>query len=69
MSEANERDEMLPEYDLDALGPPQRGRYYERYVSTFAIRELAPDLAPEFKDSESVNEALREYLRMKRESA
>ena len=45
MSPENDRDELLPEYDLDALGPPQRGRYYERYSATFPVVESFPDHA------------------------
>lgn len=68
MSQENDQRDST-EVDLDKLGPPQRGRYYERYWAHMATRTLEPDLAEQFPDSESVNNALREYLQSKRESA
>ena len=63
-----EADDMLPEYDFESMEMHQ-GRTYERLRRHDNNRLLAPDLAARFKDSEAVNEALREYLRLKRESA
>jgi hypothetical protein len=63
-----EADDMLPEYDFESM-EMHRGRTYERLQLLANNRVLAPDLAAEFQDSEAVNEALREYLRLKRESA
>jgi hypothetical protein len=39
-----------------------RGKYYDRYMQGTNVVLLAPDLAEVFRDSESVNAALREYL-------
>ena len=39
-----------------------RGKYYERYMQGTNIVLLAPDIAEVFRDSETVNAALREYL-------
>lgn len=36
--------------------------YYERYMQGTNVVLLAPDVAEAFRDSESVNAALREYL-------
>ncbi len=44
------------------------GEYRRRQASVEYIA-LDQDLAPRFQSEEQVNEALREYLRMKRESA
>lgn len=39
-----------------------RGKYYERYMQGSNLVLLAPDVAELFRDSESVNAALRQYL-------
>ena len=64
-----EDDEMPEEYDFSKLKIVGRGVYYDRYWRAKGGRIISPDLAEEFTDDESVNSALREYLRMKRESA
>ena len=55
----DERDEMRPEYDLRG---GVRGKYYDRYKQGTNVVLLEPDLAKVFQDSETVNQALREYL-------
>ena len=52
-------DEMRPEYDLRG---GVRGKYYERYRQGTNIVLLDPDIADIFKDSTSVNAALRQFL-------
>lgn len=52
-------DEMLPEYDFSN---GVRGKYYERYQEGTNVVLLEPDLARAFRDSETVNAALRQYL-------
>ena len=39
-----------------------RGKYYERYLQGSNVVLLAPDVAEVFHDSETVSEALRQYL-------
>lgn len=39
-----------------------RGKCYERYVQGTNVVLLAPDVAEVFRDSETVNAALRAYL-------
>ncbi len=39
-----------------------RGKYYERYMHRANVILLAPDVAEVFRDSESVNKALRAYV-------
>jgi len=51
--------EMRPEYDLRG---GVRGKYYERYRQGTNVVLLEPDVAKVFKDSATVNRALREYL-------
>lgn len=55
----NRDDDMRPEYDLRG---GMRGKYYERYKQGTNVVLLEPDLAEVFRDSDSVNRALREYL-------
>jgi hypothetical protein len=60
--------EMLPEYDFDSP-EVQQGRTYERLRQERGRRFLTPDLAEHFPDDASVNAALAELLRLKREKA
>lgn len=55
-SEATLNDEMRPEYDFSG---GVRGKYYEAYQQASNIVVLEPDVAEIFRDSASVNEALR----------
>lgn len=50
---------MRPEYDLRG---GVRGKYYERYQQGTNVVLLEPDIARVFRDSATVNEALRQYL-------
>ena len=60
-----ENDEMLPEYEFSG---GVRGKYYEAYKQAQNIPQntivLDPDVATVFKDSVSVNEALRMLLKI-----
>lgn len=49
-------DEMRSEYDFSG---GVRGKYYEAYVQSSNVVVLDPDVAEIFRDSASVNEALR----------
>lgn len=52
-------DSMRPEYDLRG---GVRGRYYKQYQEGTNVVLLEADLAKVFRNSEVVNQALREYL-------
>ncbi|MFB2923883.1 MULTISPECIES: hypothetical protein [Aerosakkonema] len=54
--EAKVDDEMRPEYDFSG---GVRGKYYESYMRSSNVVILDPDVAEIFRDSASVNEALR----------
>ena len=60
-----DNDEMLPEYDFSG---GVRGKYYEAYKQAQNIPQntivLDPDVASVFRDSASVNEALRMLLKI-----
>jgi hypothetical protein len=49
-------DEMRQEYDFSS---GVRGKYYEAYKQSTNVVVLDPDVAEVFRDSASVNEALR----------
>jgi len=58
-----DKDDLLPEYDLDRLGPGERGKYAKRLREEGNnLVRIDPDLKDSFPDSASVNRALREYL-------
>ena len=54
--EATANDEMRSEYDFSG---GVRGKYYETYMQSSNVVVLDPDVAEIFRDSASVNEALR----------
>ena len=60
MSQDNDRNDEIPEQTSAPDGV--RGKYYERYMEGSNVVLLAPDIAESFHDSETVNEALRQYL-------
>jgi len=67
MKKAKE-DEIRPEYRRDELGPGVRGKYLEAYRSGNNLVLLSPDVAEVFPTDDSVNEALRAFVRAARRS-
>jgi hypothetical protein len=65
-SEAIVNDEMRPEYDFSG---GVRGKYYEAYMKSSSIVVLDPDVAEIFRDSASVNEALRLLAKIAKSTA
>jgi hypothetical protein len=53
-------DELRPDYDFRG---GVRGKYAERFREGTNVVVLDPDVAAEFKDSQSVNDALRTILK------
>ncbi len=68
MSQKNkpDRDEMKPEYDIRG---GVRGKYYERYQQGTNVIVLDPDVAAVFRDSQSVNQALRLLINVAKSQA
>ena len=64
MNQEPEDDDLLPEYDFSGA---VRGKYYERYQQGTNVVLLEPDVAQAFKDSDSVNRALRLLLDLARQ--
>ena len=59
MSQGNNpepKEEMREEYDFSS---GVRGKYYKQYMEGTNVVLLEPDVAEVFRDSESVNQALR----------
>ena len=56
MRKTTEENEMRPEYDFSA---GVRGKHYRAYQQGTNVVLLEPEIAEVFKDSESVNHALR----------
>jgi hypothetical protein len=62
----DENDDLLPEYDLD-FSKSKPNRFAEKYKKIVRRVGLAPDVAEEFPTEESVNDALRDYVRIRRQ--
>ena len=61
------KDELRTEYDLGKLlKGGVRGKYTRRYRTGTNVAVLDPDVAEAFPDSQSVNEALRLVLKLKK---
>ena len=61
-------DELRPEYHRDDFGNGIRGKYYEDYKSGTNLVLLSPDVSAMFPDEESVNEALRDLIKLAQKS-
>lgn len=61
MSKTTKSDEMRPEYDFSG---GVRGKHYRAYQEGTNLILLDPDVSEIFKDSESVNHALRLLMRL-----
>nr|VFJ67363.1 MAG: hypothetical protein BECKFW1821B_GA0114236_112912 [Candidatus Kentron sp. FW] len=61
MNEIIEDDEMRPEYDFSS---GMRGRHFRAYRQGSNVVLPEPDIAEVFKDSESINHALRLLLEL-----
>jgi hypothetical protein len=58
-SASRRNDDLRPEYDLARLAGGVRGKYYRQAVAGTNLVLIEPELAQVFRDSESVNRALR----------
>ncbi len=64
--ELNLDEEMRPEYDFSG---GIRGKYHEAYQQSTNVIVLDPDVAEVFRDSASVNEALRLLTKLAKATA
>lgn len=56
---------MRAEYDLAALGPGVRGKYYLRMMAKSNVVRIASDLTKAFPNERAVNDALRQLLEIR----
>ncbi|MBD2525178.1 hypothetical protein [Nostoc sp. FACHB-133] len=59
-------EDMKPEYDFSG---GVRGKYYEAYMQSSNVVVINPDVAEIFRDSASVNEALRLLVKIAKATA
>ena len=64
----SKKDELRPEYPPELIKSGERGKFAERAKKGSNIVLLDPDVAKEFPDAAAVNDALRKYLRDKKDS-
>ncbi len=57
--------DMLDEYDFSNA---RRGRYAQRYAEGTNVVLLDPDVVTEFRNSQQVNDALRELLALRKKA-
>lgn len=67
--DAEQEDDMRPEYDLSQLKGGVRGKYVERYRVSTNLVLLEPDVAQAFPDAAAVNEALRLLIKVAKTQA
>ena len=63
MSNNIEKDDLRPEYSPDLIRAGEKGRYAKHYREGTNVVLIDSDLHVKFPNSESVNQALRDYLR------
>ena len=61
-------EEMRKEYKREDLGKGKRGKYFDDYKKGTNLVLLSPDVAAAFPDDASVNEALRNLIKIARQS-
>lgn len=61
-------EEMRKGYKREDLGKGIRGKYFEEYKKGTNLVLLSPDVAKAFPDDDSVNEALRNLMKIARQS-
>jgi len=60
------QEDMRKEYRREDLGKGVRGKYYEGYKKGTNLVLLSPDVAAAFPDDNSVNNALRNLMKLAR---
>ncbi|MGQ3686025.1 MAG: hypothetical protein ACUBOA_13625 [Candidatus Loosdrechtia sp.] len=61
-------EEMRKEYKREDLGKGIRGKYFDEYKKGTNLVLLSPDVAKAFPNDTSVNEALRNLLKIARQA-
>jgi hypothetical protein len=68
MNSDKPKDGLRPEYPSDLIKSGERGKYLKAHREGTNVVLIDPDLHSKFPDSESVNKALRDYLRKTRDA-
>ena len=64
-----ENDDLRPEYPAELIRSGIRGKYAKRFKTGSNVVVIDPDLSDAFPNSEAVNEALRDYLASREQTA
>ncbi len=66
---AQDKDELRPEYSEDLIRSGVRGKYAKRYRSQSNVIVVDDDLTDAFPNSKAVNDALRDYVELRKKAA
>ncbi len=64
-----DKDDLRPEYAEDLIRSGIRGKYAKRYRSQSNVIVVDDDLTDVFPNSKAVNDALRDYLKLRKKAA
>ncbi len=64
-----DKDDLHPEYAEDLIRSGIRGKYAKRYRSQSNVIVVDDDLTGVFPNSKAVNDALRDYLELRKKAA
>ncbi len=64
-----DKDDLRPEYSEDLIRSGIRGKYAKRYRSQSNVIVVDDDLTDDFPNSKAVNDALRDYLELRKKAA
>jgi hypothetical protein len=64
-----DEDDLRPEYSEDLIRSGIRGKYAKRYRSQSNVIVVDDDLTDAFPNAKAVNDALRDYLELRKRAA
>ncbi len=64
-----DKDDLRPEYSEDLIRSGIRGKYAKRYRSQSNVIVVDDDLTDVFPNSKAVNDALRDFLELRKKAA
>ena len=64
-----DKDDLRPEYSEDLIRSGIRGKYAKRYRSQSNVIVVDDDLTDVFPNTKAVNDALRDYLELRKKAA
>ncbi len=64
-----DEDDLRPEYSEDLIRSGIRGKYAKRYRSQSNVIVVDDDLTDVFPNAKAVNDALRDYLELRKRAA